>query len=514
MVAMATAAIAILALLLAVWPQTAQAQAGCSSAAAQFAFTGDVQCYDIPFGTRALRVTAVGAPGANGGSDGAGARVEATVEVEGGTRIFVYVGGPGSLAQGGFNGGGSATNGGGGGGGATDIRTCLGDDPACLAERLIVAAGGGGAGGGGSGGSAGLSAGDGQDGVPFSPTAGAGEGGDGATIDAGGAGGAGGAGDLPPGGPGGTGALGIGGGGGSGSSGGGGGGGGLYGGGGGGGGGRNSMGQAGTGGGGGAGSRFEIPAAIDASITTDETRTPMLQITPIFAPFADTAPASDLGATHATLNGVVNPFLSETQAYFQYATDAQFEPSAANPYAAGATTPAEDIGADLEGRLVQADVGGLLPETVYHFRIVAEGDFTAEGEDETFTTLSPDDPSQVADLAVDLEMKPDRPRVGRRLSYTVRIAGTGPATAEGVSAIIDLPKAAELLASPAGCAITGPRMLNCEIQDLPVGELSELKLRLRPKHANTARFAVEVLSETTDPDPLNNSASVAKRVRR
>lgn len=147
-----------------------------------FEYTGAVQTYVVPNGVYTLQVDLYGASG--GWNDysgvkydkyfpGKGGRVQATLSVQPGQTLYIYIGGKGEDAasgvggKGGFNGGGdgntSATYSGGGGGGATDIRI-NGTD---LNNRIIVAGGGGGAaynyadGGDNGGAGGGLVAGDG-----------------------------------------------------------------------------------------------------------------------------------------------------------------------------------------------------------------------------------------------------------------------------------------------------------------------------------------------------------------
>jgi hypothetical protein len=83
--------------------------------------------------------------GAEGSGGVGGARVTSTLAVRPGTAYDIYVGGWGTIGNGGYNGGGDASGGGVGGGGATDVR----DGPG-LTDRLLVAGGGGGNGGYGS----------------------------------------------------------------------------------------------------------------------------------------------------------------------------------------------------------------------------------------------------------------------------------------------------------------------------------------------------------------------------
>ena len=281
-----------------------------SAVTCSFSFTGDEQTFAVPAGVRAVRVSAVGAPGGStsfGSSTpapGKGAAVGATVPLPPGTdTLYVEVGGIGraangsSNAVGGFNGGGAGSPGGGAGGGGSDVRTCSRNTCADLSTddtRLVVAGAGGGVGEqGGNGGTAGdptvTGAGDGADGGSSSP------GGNG------GFGGPAGLGGMTDGGPG---VVGQGGSAASTSgSGSGGGGGGYFGGGGGG-------SSSSSWGGGGAGSSFWVSDATDTSMTEDTTGTPSVTISYTFTSTTVSAPAIGSAGTaiapssiSATLSG-------------------------------------------------------------------------------------------------------------------------------------------------------------------------------------------------------------------
>lgn len=122
------------------------------------AYTGAYQTYVVPAGVSSLILEVWGAQGGEGGNGG---YAKGTVSVTPGETLRIYVGGQGifnnycnqAANQGaGFNGGGGANCYGMGGGGATDIRR----SPYGLADRIIVAGGGGGRGvEGGSGGAGG-----------------------------------------------------------------------------------------------------------------------------------------------------------------------------------------------------------------------------------------------------------------------------------------------------------------------------------------------------------------------
>ena len=91
-----------------------------------------------------------------------------------------------------------------------------------------------------------------------------------------------------------------------------------------------------------------------------------------------TAPASDLGSTAATLNGVVAPDGEDATYSFEYGTTTTF----------GTSTPSQDAGSRTVPALVQANLTGLMPATRYYFRLDATSarTGTTHGATQTFTT--------------------------------------------------------------------------------------------------------------------------------
>jgi hypothetical protein len=111
-----------------------------SATTESFAYSGASQTWVVPQGVTEATFDLRGAQGADGSIGGRGGRAMATIPVTPGEAVEVTVGGQGGNSGGGFNGGGDAQNDAGGGGGATDIR--IGGTE--LADRVLVAGGGGG----------------------------------------------------------------------------------------------------------------------------------------------------------------------------------------------------------------------------------------------------------------------------------------------------------------------------------------------------------------------------------
>jgi Ca2+-binding RTX toxin-like protein len=94
-------------------------------------------------------------------------------------------------------------------------------------------------------------------------------------------------------------------------------------------------------------------------------------------PAAVTGGASPVGNSQANLTGMVNPNAAATTYRFEYGT--------ANTY--GASTPETYAGAGNAATAVSAAIAGLVPGTIYHYRLVATNSSgTTAGGDRTFTS--------------------------------------------------------------------------------------------------------------------------------
>lgn len=120
------------------------------------------------------------------------------------------------------------------------------------------------------------------------------------------------------------------------------------------------------------------------------------------APSATTGVASAVSETAATLKGTVNPDGQATEYHFQWGTDTGY----------GQVTSTLPAGADHLGHAESSTLTGLLPGTVYHFRLVANNaSGPSSGVDGEFTTLSPPAPTTTATATTPTTPPPTTPLV-------------------------------------------------------------------------------------------------------
>ena len=96
--------------------------------------------------------------------------------------------------------------------------------------------------------------------------------------------------------------------------------------------------------------------------------------------------ATNLTDTTATFNATVNPSGLDTTCVFQYVDDATFQGSGYSSATSVDCSPF-DLGSSFDDQTTSANITGLTPSTVYHFRVVATNSTTTTGPDATFKTL-------------------------------------------------------------------------------------------------------------------------------
>jgi hypothetical protein len=110
------------------------------------------------------------------------------------------------------------------------------------------------------------------------------------------------------------------------------------------------------------------------------------------APTVTTGGAAQVTITAATLTGTINPRGLSTSYYFQYGTTTAY----------GTRTASTGAGKGTSATAAAAQVGGLGPNTRYHYRLIAHNsDGTTAGKDRAFTT-----PRQPLGLALNAAPNP------------------------------------------------------------------------------------------------------------
>lgn len=92
------------------------------------------------------------------------------------------------------------------------------------------------------------------------------------------------------------------------------------------------------------------------------------------APTATTNPASSIGPTSATLNASVDPNGTSTNVHYQYGKTTSYTNTSSTVAIGNGTSPVS----------APRTITGLTPGTMYHYRVVAEGDGVTNGADRTF----------------------------------------------------------------------------------------------------------------------------------
>lgn len=186
-------------------------------------------------------------------------------------------------------------------------------------------------------------------------------------------------------------------------------------------------------------------------------------------PVATTGAATGIAQTAATLNGTVNPSGAEALVHFEYGTTTSY----------GDSTPVQTVPAGTSAVNITANISGLQPGMLYHFRLVATNPSgTSQGADATFMTnsegnqppgggtivLSPSfGITPGSPLTVTLEGWSD-PENNTPLTYLVLVDGQ-PSAPAGTGKVVRFP-------AP---ATEGPHIVTARISDL-LGAFTEVAL--------------------------------------
>jgi hypothetical protein len=108
-------------------------------------------------------------------------------------------------------------------------------------------------------------------------------------------------------------------------------------------------------------------------------------------PDAITEPPTARTSTTAVVSGSVDPDNTPvSECRFDYVSDAEYSPSEANPYAAGGAVPCDTTPSGAGATTVHAEITGLTPGAIYHFRLQAtNANGTTFAADETIAGTAP-----------------------------------------------------------------------------------------------------------------------------
>jgi large repetitive protein len=119
-----------------------------------------------------------------------------------------------------------------------------------------------------------------------------------------------------------------------------------------------------------------------------------------------------------------------------------------------------------------------------------------------------------ADLRAAKSASPDPAPIGRPLTYTVAVANDGPFAATRVRLTDALPAGVRFVpaASTAGTCAEADGAVRCNLGTLASGAGATVTIVVRPIRLGTITNTAMVTAPQTDPNPGNNTATVATNV--
>lgn len=165
----------------------------------------------------------------------------------------------------------------------------------------------------------------------------------------------------------------------------------------------------------------------------------------------------------------------------------------------------------VEGRVAEGTSGAL--ESVATIAPPTSLSDTNEADNASRASTTVTAPVVAAHLETDKSVSPSTVRPGDEVEYLVTARNRGPAVAEQVGAVDDLPEAMRFAGSDDGCAAEGQRVTCSSDVSLDVGETLDFRIRavLDPGYRGDGSDVVNVATATspTDPDGGDPSTGVA-----
>ena len=129
------------------------------------------------------------------------------------------------------------------------------------------------------------------------------------------------------------------------------------------------------------------------------------------------------------------------------------------------------------------------------------------------------DAHPAADLGLTLADAPDPATTKANLTYTATIANRGPAIANGVTLVADLPAASTFVsATGATCTRAGQGntdgRLTCDAGTLAAGSSAIVRIVVTPTQPGTLTLTANVFANQPDPNRADNSATATTTVTR